>query len=219
MRSTERRRRAAPLERPPRQRAADPDRNQCVVPCCHCGIRFLTDPRNAGRLNLRCPFGCREHHRKQCSNQRSHNYRQTLEGREKKELLNAQRSLRVNLSVGDQPTSDDEFEPDEDLVREDSVELPTAEACSSESRQESASGEHAGETPLQLPLEGLTLDEASVVNSPMLPYVRMVASLIEGRRIGAAELIDALRKRVRQHSMALRTRGDYVLDFLNQHPP
>ncbi len=125
----------------------------------------------------------------------------------------------MNPSVGDLPTSDDELEPDEELAREDSVELPTAEACRSELRQESASVEHAGETPLQLPLEGLTLGEASVVNSPMLPYVRMVASLIEGRRIGAAELINALRKRLRQHSMALRTRADYVLDFLNQHPP
>jgi len=125
----------------------------------------------------------------------------------------------VNPFVGDQPASEDELEPDDELAREDSVELPTTEPCSSESQQESSSGDHAGETPLQLPLEGLTLDEASVVNSPMLPYVRMVASLIAGRRIGTAELIDALRKRMRQHSMALRTRADYVLDFLNGRPP
>lgn len=195
---------------------ADPDLNRCLVSCCHCGIRFLTDPRNSGRLNLRCPFGCREHHRRQRANQRCREYRRTAKGRKKKELLNARRSLRVKSSVDDRLVSDDELEP---VAREDGVESASVEPCHSESRQPSASGEQAAETTVQLPLEGLTLDEASVVNSPMLPYVRMVASLIEGRTIGTAELIDALRKRVRQHSMARRTRADYVLHFLNQHPP
>jgi hypothetical protein len=115
--------------------------------------------------------------------------------------------------------SDDELAPNDEVAREDAVESATVEPCRSESRQPSVSGERAAETTVQLPLEGLTLDEASVVNSPMLPYVRMVASLIEGRTISTAELIDALRKRVRQHSMAPRARADYVLHFLNQHPP
>ena len=36
-----------------------PDLQDCAVRCCHCGIRFFTHPRNAGRRDLRCPFGCR----------------------------------------------------------------------------------------------------------------------------------------------------------------
>lgn len=71
----------------------------------------------------------------------------------------------------------------------------------------------------QVQLEGVLLQEDSVVHSPILPYVRMVASLIEGRNIGLAELVAALRTAMRQRSMATRTRVDYVLGFLHQHPP
>ena len=71
----------------------------------------------------------------------------------------------------------------------------------------------------ELPLEGVVLDEASVVNSPMLPYVRMVAGLIEGRSISERELVEALLKTMRQRSMARRTRSRYVLHFLHRHPP
>lgn len=62
-------------------------------------------------------------------------------------------------------------------------------------------------------------DEATLRKSPVLPYVRMVASLIEGRYVSGEELIRALRKNMRQRSIAGRRRREYVLDFLNQHPP
>ena len=58
-----------------------------------------------------------------------------------------------------------------------------------------------------------------MLDSPILPYVRMVASLIEGRDIGLGELVESLRKGMRQRSIALGTRIDYVLYFLNGHPP
>jgi hypothetical protein len=70
-----------------------------------------------------------------------------------------------------------------------------------------------------LPLEGLLLDEPTLVNSRILPYVRMVASVIEGRTIGRDELIAALRKRMRQHSIGRRPQREYILCYLNQHPP
>jgi hypothetical protein len=72
---------------------------------------------------------------------------------------------------------------------------------------------------VELPLEGVVLDEASVVSSPMLPYVRMVAGLIEGRSVSERELVEALLKTMRQRSMARRTRSRYVLHFLHRHPP
>jgi hypothetical protein len=93
--------------------------------------------------------------------------------------------------------------------------------CNAESRHGSASVEPWEETlwKVELPLEGVVLDEASVVRSPMLPYLVMVASLIEGRSIGREELVDALLKTMRQRSMAHRRRSHYVLYFLNQYPP
>jgi hypothetical protein len=59
--------------------------------CRHCGIFFFTHPRNAGRRDLRCPFGCREAHRRRQSDQRSAAYYRDEAGKEKKRALNAKR--------------------------------------------------------------------------------------------------------------------------------
>lgn len=67
--------------------------------------------------------------------------------------------------------------------------------------------------------EGLLLDEATLRNSRVLPYVLMVASVLEGRTIHREELLAALRKSVRQRSIGGRLRREYVLRFLQQHPP
>lgn len=53
----------------------------------------------------------------------------------------------------------------------------------------------------------------------MLPYVRLAVGLIEGRRFSLAEIVEVLYRTLRQRSMARRTRADYVLHFLHQHPP
>jgi hypothetical protein len=71
----------------------------------------------------------------------------------------------------------------------------------------------------ELRLDGVVLSESSLTKSRMLPYVRMVASLIEDREVNRDELIAALRKAMRQHSIAYRSKREYVLGFLNQHPP
>ena len=71
----------------------------------------------------------------------------------------------------------------------------------------------------ELTLDGFTLDEATLVNSPMLPYLAMVASVIEGRTIGVDELLHVLRRSMRQRSFDRLPRREYVLRFLNQHPP
>jgi hypothetical protein len=70
-----------------------------------------------------------------------------------------------------------------------------------------------------LPLEGLLLEEATLENSPVLPYVLMIASVIEGRTIRRDELIASLQKRMRQHRIGRSPRREYVLRYLNQHPP
>ena len=71
----------------------------------------------------------------------------------------------------------------------------------------------------KLRLEGVVLDEASVANSPMLPYVRMVVSLIEGVEFTCREVVHLLRQTLRQHSIGARRRIDYLLGFLHRHPP
>jgi hypothetical protein len=68
-----------------------PGLRKCLARCRHCGIFFLADPRNAGRQDLGCPFGCSRAHRKKQSTQRSVAYYQEPEGKVKKQALNARR--------------------------------------------------------------------------------------------------------------------------------
>jgi hypothetical protein len=67
--------------------------------------------------------------------------------------------------------------------------------------------------------EGLLLDEATLRNSRVLPYVLMVASVLEGRTIHREELLAALGRTMRQRSIGGEPRREYVLRFLQQHPP
>jgi len=62
-----------------------------VTRCRHCRIFFLTHPRNAGRRDLGCPFGCKEAYRKRRSTQRSVEYYGTEEGKTKKKIQNGKR--------------------------------------------------------------------------------------------------------------------------------
>lgn len=73
---------------------AKPELRACRTRCRHCRIFFITDPRNAGRLDLRCPFGCREAHQKAESTRRSTAYYRDEAGRDKKRQLNARRTSR-----------------------------------------------------------------------------------------------------------------------------
>ena len=69
-----------------------PDLRRCLSRCRHCRIFFLSDVCNAGRSDLRCPFGCREAHRKRRSTERSVAYYATAEGKAKKKMQNGKRA-------------------------------------------------------------------------------------------------------------------------------
>lgn len=140
---------------------------RCLRRCRHCGIFFLTHPRNAGRSDLRCPFGCREAHRKRGSTERSVAYYTTVEGKAKKKLQNGKR------------------------VR-------------------SGGGRAAAAPPETGALE---------FQAGMVRYVAMVASLIEGRCVSEAEMLQRLERALRQHSMARRRRLDYVVAQLQKIGP
>lgn len=173
-----------------------PELQPCAVFCRYCGIRFLTHPRNAGRVNLRCPFGCRQHHRRQASRERSTAYYQTVVGRRKKKQLNAGRLSGGRSSVCPQ-------QPELD---------PPSAACS---------GPPQGELAQQVELhrEGVVLEAWRLEASPMLAYVRMVVRLIEGLRLPGQELVRWLQETLRQHSIAIGESTVYVLRFQHQHPP
>ena len=175
---------------------SDSDLSGCVTWCCHCGIRFLTHPRCARRLSLRCVFGCRKHHRRQRSCQRSTAYYRTESGRAKKKRLNARRSNRS--ASADSPPRTDALPPADPPPKQPAESLPVKE---------------------ELRLEEVVLDAESVRKSPLLPYVRMLMNLIEGIRLPYQELVERLIQALRQHSIAFRRRADYVLRFLHQHPP
>jgi hypothetical protein len=64
---------------------------RCLVRCRHCGIFFLTSPCNAGRKDLRCPFGCQQAHRRRHSTLRSVAYYRDPQGQRKKRDLNQKR--------------------------------------------------------------------------------------------------------------------------------
>jgi len=72
---------------------------------------------------------------------------------------------------------------------------------------------------VKLALDGFALREATLARSAMLPYLAMVASLIERRTIRCEELLQTLLQSMRQRSFDRLPRREYVLHFLNQHPP
>ena len=172
-----------------------PELQGCVAYCADCGIRFLTHPRNAGRRNLRCPFGCREHHRRRRSCQRSTAYYQTATGKAKKKRLNGRRH-RSHVSPAVTPQGD--LDP-------------------RETPPQAAAGDPSPVT-VERRQEETVLDESSLVSSPMLPHVRMVVSLIEGVRFTCHEVLDLLRRALRQHRIGALPRSDYLRGFLHPHP-
>ena len=61
--------------------------------------------------------------------------------------------------------------------------------------------------------------EVSGFDAGMVSYLQMVTSLIEGRKVIRDEILEMLARGVRQHSIGRRKRMDYVVWYLNEHPP
>ena len=152
---------------------AKPHLRACLTRCRHCRIFFLTHPRNAGRHDLRCPFGCREAHRKQASAQRSAAYYGDAKGKRIKSKLNERRPRKY---CAPEPPSD----------------RPRALA------------------PKQRPARW---------NPLMVEHVRMVCSLIEGRRIRRRQVLQMLARNLRQHRICRRRQIDQTVAWLNEQPP
>jgi len=152
---------------------AKPHLRACLTRCRHCGIFFLTHPRNARRHDLRCPFGCREAHRKQASAQRSAAYYREPKGKRKKSDLNQRRPRKY---CPPKPA------PDPPRTRRSKRPRPRW-------------------------------------NPRMVEYVRMVASLIEGRRVSRGQVLGMLARKMRQHTLVRQRRIDQTVAWLHEEPP
>ena len=139
-----------------------PDLRRYLKRCRHCGILFFTDPRNAGRSDLYCGFGCREAHRRQNNTRRSLAFYR--EHPNKKRHQNRKRYLRTCPQPGRRAAS-----PCQD-GRTDANDEPAA---------------------------------------PIVRHVRVIVSLIEGRPVTLAEIVEMLAKKGRQHRMAGKRRRAY----------
>jgi hypothetical protein len=152
---------------------AQPHLRTCLTRCRHCGIFFLTHPRNAGRHNLRCAFGCREAYRKQAAAQRTAAYYREPRGKKKKADLNQRRRNQEAARRG--------------------------QTCGRKTP--------AGKPP------------STQANSVIVEHVRMVVSLIEGRRVKRRAILQMAAKNRRQHTMVRRRKIDQAVLWLNEHPP
>jgi hypothetical protein len=75
-----------------------PHLRSCRTRCRRCRIFFLTHPRNRERKDLRCPFGCREVHRRKESIRRSVAFYRGEHGRILKSYQNARRHKAFSRS-------------------------------------------------------------------------------------------------------------------------
>ena len=78
-----------------------PDLRPCLKRCRHCRILFFTHPRNAGRTDLRCGFGCRAAHRRRRDTRRTAAYYRAHH--EKKRRQNRRRYLLAERAQSASP--------------------------------------------------------------------------------------------------------------------
>ena len=181
---------------------AKPHLRKCLVRCRQCRIFFFTDPRNAGRCDLRCPFGCREAHRRKESNRRSSAYYLGEQGRKYKKRQNQRQTekRRLRAAAHDSEGGDGPGTP---VKKDPSAEAETAAAV----EQLSPGTAPSAPTLVELPPWDL------------VEYVRRVVSLIEGRPVSRAEILEVLRRVLRQRSMSRQRQIDHTFAWLNEHPP
>jgi hypothetical protein len=161
-----------------------------LVRCRHCGIFFFTHPRNRGRKDLGCPFGCRAAHRKKRSSERSAAYYQTETGKQKKKQQNGKRRV----------TPSGEKKSEEKAARDKQEESRETKRGAALSENNSTAAEEE-------------FDEAVV------EHIQVMTTVLEERAVSREEVLDLLNRLVRQHSLASERRLDYVVRFLKENPP
>jgi hypothetical protein len=229
---------------------------RCLNRCRHCRIFFFTHPRNAGRKDLGCPFGCRKFHRRIGSDKRSGEYYRTPAGKDKKKAQNDKRCKNG-------PVANSRKEPEEkntevesttplfeagvvdhvrmvtSLIEDHEVSLEEVKRTETqvengkdvpkpEPRKETEDPVKEPEKSREEPGESMKQPEGKSAGAEpddlkfdagMVDYVRMVTSLIEGRKVSREEVLEMLKRTMRQHSIGQEKRIDYILRTLKEKPP
>ena len=182
---------------------AKPHRRKCLSRCRHCRIFFLTHPRNAGRWDMRCPFGCRKAHRRRESIRRSTEYYKGEQGREYKSRQNQRQQEKRRLRPAAAKQADG-----------NGLERPA---------QPNPSGESKVADPSRLPPGAASPQNGRLSfqrpSEFLLQYLLMLVSLIEERPVSRAEILEMLQKVLRQHTMCRRRRVDHTVACLHERPP
>jgi hypothetical protein len=221
-----------------------PEVRHLLAWCRHCGIPFIRDPRNAGREDLGCPFGCADLHRRRGSNERSTRYNSSPEGKRKRyrhreERLAAKRSAAEASKAAevDPPTPVEAAQGAvsqrvESPPRDRQVEppCPSPAVPPPANDRTASSGEFAVSAEDRIdpsPREpGLCAGADAVPAGPeraefdpgIVSYIRVVISVLEGRRVHREEILEMLARAKRQRSFAREKRVDYVLRRLREEP-
>jgi hypothetical protein len=184
----------------------------CLTRCGHCRIFLLTHCRNHRQLHLVCcPFGCRAERDRRDSIQRSGAYYKKHP--ERKRIQN-QRRYRLGPSPsGRGPAAG----PERQNPRADSPPIHSRGASVSEPA-EGAPGGSDPDPPPQCPPELIeVLPKAA--DPEVIGYVRVIVSLIEGRRVSLEEIWQSLLNFSRQRPIARERKIDQTVDWLNANPP
>ena len=207
------------------------DLRSCLTRCQHCRIIFLTDRRNGHRKDLRCPFGCRAAHRKKRSAKRSAAYYRTASGKKKKARLNRRRRREQcdHAGAAEKTAVFDSGEVKRGLLDIASSDPPQSEcepASIKDSGIEVPGMEMTGVHPSDIARASIEVTEGvehtefeAEFDAEIVEHVRLVVGLIDRRDVTREEILTMLARAVRQHRMGREKRLDYVLAWLEKHPP
>jgi len=166
-----------------------PELRRCLIRCKHCRIFLLTSHSNHDREDIRCPFGCRETHNKRESTRRSVEFYRGKNGKKLKSIQNQKRKKQSPKKDTDQPAADP---GGSDPV----ADQPAADPRASD------------------PVVGQSQWAGALVE-----HIRVVSSLIEGRRVSLSEIQRMLAEDLRQHTLGRGSRIDHIVWWLNANPP
>lgn len=210
----------------------------------------MTHPRNAGREDLGCPFGCKDLHRRRSSTKRSTKHNASGVGKWKRhQAREARRLAAARTEV--EGSEAQEARCAAMLARAQEAAPPGVEEVPSRARGDlppplrqpvppvsgspATTGETAvperhassievqgdgpspGLTPCRGEVEGAETGDGKY-GAGILRYLRTVVSLIEARRVSAAEILEMLERIKVQRSFAREKRLDYVLRRLREEP-
>lgn len=181
-----------------------------LIRCKCCRIYFLTHCSNRCQLKkIRCPFGCREEDDRRRSIQRSVAYYRKHPGR-KREQNEKRYRLVPSSSAGASATAQDH-----DRGGGDSPEPPSAKQ--SQADEAGCGGQDPGSVPECPPELAEVLPKAADLQ--LMEQVRVIVSLIEGRKVTLHEIWQALLHFWRQRTVGRRRKIDHIIAWLNTKPP